>query len=270
MQERLTGRYGFDRRVVGRQRAHVQVPQRAGQIGAAQPRRLRRRRVLVPSGVVERPVPGQVPGAHEQHVAGLHRGALVGEARQQVVDRDRVGGALREGPALGGAPPVDVGEHRPPDDAALGPVVHPVFLVGDATVVTVFDVSDVPEPVPLRRGLRVPVVVQVVVHDHAGHTEVRDLVPELGPAEQRRVGQRELEVEPEGPAGADRSRRRQDALGRQQVERAEHVVVAPHTPRRPGWEVGADGELGMGGKGAFVHAGSFARPGRGVLRAGIA
>ena len=181
MQERLTGRYGFDRRVVGHEHAHVQVPQRAGQIDPGQPGRLRRGRVLVPSGVVERPVPGEVPGAHEQHVAGLHRGALVGEARQQVVDRDRVVGAL---PRSAGLRPHATGRRRRAPRARrcrAPPVVHPVFLVGDATVVTVFDVPDVPEPVPLRRGLRVPVVVQVVVRDHAGHTEVRDLVPELRP-----------------------------------------------------------------------------------------
>ena len=45
----------------------------------------------------------------------------------------------------------------------------------------------------------------------------------------------------------------QDPLRGEEVERAKHVVVAPHPPRGTGREVGADRQVGVGGERVLVH-----------------
>ena len=92
--------------------------------------------------------------------------------------------------------------HRPtsastarPAKASRGPVVHAVLLVGHTAVVAVHRMTDVPEPVPLRRALRVPAVHHVVVPDR--RRLARHLVLEPCPTEQRRVGHPHVPVERE-------------------------------------------------------------------------
>ncbi len=106
--------------------------------------------------------------------------------------------------------------------------MHPVLLVGHTAVVPVHRVAHVAEAVPLRRALGVPAVEDVVVADRrrlSGH-----LVLESGPAEERRIGHAHVPVEREHRAALDEPSGVDDAVGREEVEAAEHVVLSPQSP----------------------------------------
>ena len=106
--------------------------------------------------------------------------------------------------------------------------MHPVLLVGHTAVVPVHRVAHVAEAVPLRRALGVPAVEDVVVADRrrpSGH-----FVLESGPAEERRIGHAHVPVERERRAALDEPSGVDDAVGREEVQAAEHVVLSPQSP----------------------------------------
>ena len=181
-------------------------------------------------------VPLDPPGPHEQDVALRQRGSLRRETLGDLARIDGVGLVVPERPIGRLPPPGDVGEHGPTGDATSRPVMDPVLLVGHTTEVAGAGfgrvrrvVADVTEAVPLARRLRVPSMQHVIVSGaRAGH-----LVLELPSTEQRRIGKRHRPVEGEHRAAPHEPGRRQDPLGRQQVEAAEDVVVAPHAPCGP-------------------------------------
>ena len=87
------------------------------------------------------------------------------------------------------------------------------------------------ERVPLRRRLRIEVVQEVVEHEFRIRENL-DGVRMLAAREQRRVGDVDREIQREHFARSNRVGRRDHALGRQQVDGADFVVVAEHAPRR--------------------------------------
>ena len=130
-------------------------------------------------------VPLRPTGAHQQHVSGFERRPLRVERAEDVVGFDHVGLGILQRPALRRPPAADIAQHGTSGDAAPGPVIDAVILVGNAVVEAVGNVLDVAEAVPLRRRLRVPLVQQIVVAGRA----IEHLVHVPRPPEQRRVRQ---------------------------------------------------------------------------------
>ncbi len=112
------------------------------------------------------------------------------------------------------------------------------------------------ERVPLRRRLRIEVVEEVVEHEFRIRENL-DGVRMLAAGEQRRVGDVDRQIQCEHFARSNRVGRLDHAIGRQQVDGADFVVVAEHAPRRTRRRACADRE--------FVVAGESWR--RGIRRA---
>ena len=105
---------------------------------------------------------------------------------------------------------------------AVVAVVDPAEVAGARFVVAYPVVTDVAEPVPLARRLRVPVVEHVVV---AGRLLVTgDGVMETAAAEQRRIGKPHRPVEGEHLTALDKAGSGGCLGGRQQVEATEPVT----------------------------------------------
>src|SRR5579859_3661400 len=140
-----------------------------------------------------------------------------------------------------------VQQDGPAADAAPRPVLDAVALAGahlfarGEVVEAVARVSGVRQAVPLAGTLWVE-VVQPVVHRHAaGH--LHHAVRVGAAAEERRVGQVDAPVEAEAHPRADAGRRGLDALRREEVDRAELVVLAEEAPVGAALGVGALGKL---------------------------
>ncbi len=165
-----------------------------------------------PTVRVQRPVPRHPTGADEQHVAGFDGDALRFERRRQIVRLDGVGDVRLNRPPLRLTPPRNVREYAAPGDAALGPVVDPVVLVGDAVVEVVHRMLDVTEAVPLRRRLRVPTVQVLVVTGFV--LQPYHLVLVRLASEHRRIGKMHVEVDREHRTLAHATRSTGYAVGR--------------------------------------------------------
>jgi hypothetical protein len=189
----------------------------------------------------------------QQHVTRFELDALRAERAEHVVGRDRVVGRGVERPADVAPVAVDIAEHAAAGQPAARPVVDAVLFVGDAAVEAVHRVADVTEAVPLARRLRVPVVDQVVVTDLRVAAEPQHLVLESSAPEERRLRQLELEVEREHLAVAHAADAGEHALGREEVETAEHVVVAPHAPRGSRRQAGTHGQVVVARQLSHVH-----------------
>src|SRR4051794_16301705 len=141
-------------------------------------------------------------------------------------------------------------------------MVDAMVLVGYTVVEAVFGMADMAEPVPLAGALGVPVRELVVV----ARRSIVHRVLELRPAEQRRPRQLELEVEGEDGAAAHTGGAGLHPFGRQEVEAAEDVTLAPETPRGSRRCAGDDWQLVIGGK-RFSHGGGrYAKPVPGAAR----
>ncbi len=111
------------------------------------------------------------------------------------------------------------------------------------------------ERVPLRRRLRIEVVQEVVEHEFRIRENL-DGVRMLAAGEQRRVGNVDRQIQREHFARSNRVGGRDHALGRQQIDGADFVVVAEHAPRRTRRRARADRQ--------FVVAGNLRRRRYGV------
>jgi hypothetical protein len=112
-------------------------------------------------------------------------------------------------------------------DAVLRAIAARDLVAGDAVVEAVLRVADVREAVPLRRGLRVEVVDDVV----AAGALAGDRVTEVAAAEQRRIRLLELPVQRERPAAPYQSRRLHRLRRGHEVHAADLVVGAEQAPR---------------------------------------
>ena len=121
---------------------------------------------------ISRMSPGSTATRWASRVAVRSASSMMSDSPQRIGSADRL------------APPADVGQHAPADDATPGPVLHPVIAALQAPVVAVDQVANVAKPIPLARGLGVQ-VGDLVVHGHAGAVE---LVNQGGPPVQGRVG----------------------------------------------------------------------------------
>jgi hypothetical protein len=213
----------LERRVVGGDRAHLQLPQVVDEGGGgAQAGGGGHRRVLRPTGRVERLVPRHPAGPDQQDVAAANGDPGLLEGAGDVLDLDRIGLRHLQRPPGPLAEPCHVGQHAAADDAGPAPVPHAVLGVGQPAVEAELRMVDVPEAVPLAGGLGVEVRQDLIV----AVAEVGDLLVQRRPAEERRVEQPQIGVEPEHHAGADQPGRPDHARGVEHAQQAEPRVDA--------------------------------------------
>ncbi len=103
------------------------------------------------------------------------------------------------------------------------------------------------ERVPLRRRLRIEVVQEVVEHEFRIRENL-DGVGMLAAGEQRRIGDVDRQIQCEHFARSNRVGRLDHAIGRQQVDGADFVVVAEDAPRRARRRARADREFVVAGE----------------------
>jgi len=229
--ERGGDRERLDPRVVDRDRGDAVIPEPFGDgRSRAEPRGPEIHegpagfRDLAAAGGVEDPVPGQPPDAHAAHVAVAHLHALGGGGLVEELGRHDEGLVAGDGNVTG-----DVEQDTPPDDSVLGPGQHAAvssdLLRGAGTEEPSGGVPEVPEPVPLRRGLGEE-VVQAVIED--GAEELEDLVAHRLATEERRRRDVEREIEAEAGPPAHQPGRVDHTVGGEPLERAElGVEVVP-------------------------------------------
>ena len=106
--------------------------------------------------------------------------------------------------------------------------MHTVFVTRQTSVKTAVVIADVTKAVPLRRGLRVPIVQHVVRPQ--GSFWSADLMSKRLPAEERRAGEFHLPVQCKHRAARHELGRFNDAFGCLQIETAEVVGRRPDIP----------------------------------------
>ena len=106
--------------------------------------------------------------------------------------------------------------------------MHTVFVTRQTSVKTAVVIADVTKAVPLRRGLRVPVVQHVIGPQRPIGAD--DVMSKRLPAEERRAGEFHLPVEGEHRAARDELGCLGDALRSLQIEAAEVVGRRPDIP----------------------------------------
>src|SRR5262249_26338487 len=119
---------------------------------------------------IQTAIPFDPPRAQQQDVARLKAYPLPIRRRLQLLVRNPVTLAGIERDALRGGEPLKINEHAAPCDAAPSPVMNSVarvgfigdLLFGNAVVKAVLPMPEMPQAIPLRRRLRVEVVVNVI------------------------------------------------------------------------------------------------------------
>ena len=114
----------------------------------------------------------------------------------------------------------------------------------------VFDVADVRQAVPLATFLRVVVVENIVIREGS---QRMNSVRHGAAAKQRRLGEADLGIQAEYSSGLHQARSVHHTLGRQEIQTAEFIVFAEHTPGGAGGGAGLDGQLVIVWKFVEVH-----------------
>src|SRR5262245_42242025 len=170
---RSGGRIGFKRGVVARDRGEMTVPEKTQRLltllqpGGSQLAGLGELCSLI---FTQRAVPFDPSRAQQQDVAGLKADALPIRRRLQLLRRNSVTLAQLKRNSMRGGETWEVNQDAPSRNAAPRPMMNSVAcigLVGDlvssnAIVKTVLLMPVMPQAIPLRRGLRVEVVVNVI------------------------------------------------------------------------------------------------------------
>jgi hypothetical protein len=99
----------------------------------------------------------------------------------------------------------------------------------DAVVKAVFPMSVMRQPVPLRRRLRIEIVIHIIVNVV---TAALNRVSQFLALEERRMRQLQFPIQREDLSVLHQPRCRRHALRRQQIQRSDLIVVAKNTPRR--------------------------------------
>src|SRR5262249_40542831 len=115
-------------------------------------------------------IPFDPSRAQHQDVAGLKAQALPIRRRLQFLGRNSVTLAGIEGNSVRGGETLKVNERSPPRHAPTRPIMNSVasvglvgnLLFGHAVVKAILPMPEMPQSIPLRRRLRVEVVVYVV------------------------------------------------------------------------------------------------------------
>src|SRR5262249_4101870 len=153
-------------------------------------------------------IPFDPSNAHHQDVAGLKPQSLPIRRRLQLLGGNSVTLARVERDAVRGGESWEVNQYAASGDPAPRPMMNSVarvgrvgdLLFGHAVVKTVLPMAEMPQAVPLRRRLRVEVVVHVIEDILAPPV---DGVAQGRAVEQRGIGLLQLPVHRENLTGRD-------------------------------------------------------------------
>src|SRR5262249_19267848 len=171
----------------------------------------------------------------EQAVAGLKFQALPSGRRLQLVGADSVGRARRKRDALRGGETREIHERAASRDATPRPLLDaegPAGLVrellfGHAVVEAILPMPTMPQSVPLRRRLRVEVVVDVIEDIFPPPV---DGVAQNCAVEQRRIRSLQFQVQREHLPLLNQPRGGGHPFRRQQIQCPDLIVVAKYAP----------------------------------------
>src|SRR5262245_20160358 len=182
-------------------------------------------------------IPFDPSGAQNQDVAGLKAQALPIRRRLHFLWRDSVTLAGVERDAVRGGKTLKINQHATSGNASPRPIMNSVARIGfvgdlllsHAVVKAILPMPEMPQAIPLRRRLRVEIVVNVVEDVLAPPI---DRVTQSRAVEQRRIRSLQLPVHSENLAGLYQPGGGGHPFRRQQIQRSDLIVIAEYAPGR--------------------------------------